>query len=390
MATNELNGQDDLSNAPASEVSEIPDSAMQAITEKMSDVFGKADDKDRSEMGLSGGKTTPKDTKDVELDAREQRRQSVVKKEQQEDLEDEGLTDPNSPEGIDPKAEKNIAEAKVETDKAKVEAAGAAPETPALDPTLRLAANQLGWSDEKIDKFLKADAELAQETFENLADTYTNLSRQLIGGNASQVAPGTQPQITTAQPQVEASPLDKLLSPAALATFAETNGQEIVDLFLKPFAAERKALTDQVKELTAFVEVSQRRAVAQEAGGVMSGLAKTFGDLYGVDTTKLSLVQQQARQNLANVADQIRAGAKQQGHELSVTEAINRAHLIVSADHRQQVSRKQVTEQVRSRSKQITAKPSQRSNPTLTGVKSDTTAAEAYQRRAAELGIEIG
>lgn len=365
----------DSIEAPASEVPEIPDEAMQAITEKIDEVFAKGENDVNAE---------PSNEK---LPAGEIARQQSVKKEQAEELDEEGLTGNDDPEGHGKKdetpAEKEDEGKPGEGDETPAE------ETPALDPNLRFVAQQFGWSDEKIDKLLKADAELAQDTFSNLSDAYLNLSRQMLPQADSQVNPGTQPGSTTAQPQATTSPLDTLLSPKALAEFAEANGEEIVEKFLKPFAQERQALKQEVQELKGFVEIQQRRAVATEATTVLEKLSGQFADLYGKDTLQLSDPQKQARTNLAGIADQLRAGAKMQGRELSVTEALNRAHLIVSAGNRQQAVRKQVTEQVQRRSKQITAKPTQRRNPATAGGRSDATAIEAYNRKAAELGLEV-
>jgi hypothetical protein len=374
-----MQDNDNLNEAPASEVPEIPDAAMQAITEKIDEVFSKGDN------DIAGQLSTEKE----EVPAREVARRQSVQKEQAEELDEEGLTGADDPEGHGkpeetPKEGEDAEEGEPADDKD-----GQTAEAPTLDPNLRFVAQQFGWSDEKIDKLLKADPELAQDTFTNLSDAYTNLSRQMLPQGDSQGLPGTQPGSMTAQQQATTSPLDTLLSDKALAQFAEANGEEIVEKFLKPFAQERQALKAELSEMKAYVEVQQRRAVATEATTVLEKLSGQFADLYGKDTLQLSDPQKQARTNLAGIADQLRAGAKSQGRELSVSEALNRAHLIVSAGHRQQAVRKQVTEQVQRRSKQISAKPTQRRNPTTAGGRSDAAAIEAYNRKAAELGLEV-
>lgn len=248
------------------------------------------------------------------------------------------------------------------------------PSTPAVDPNHREVAHQFGWTDERIDKLAAADPQLAADTLQALADTYTNLSRQYLQP-AAPVQPAPQYQQPPAPQQ--ASGLDVLFSPEQLRQFAETNGQEIVDKFLKPFAAERSAMQQEVARLTGFVQAQERQAVAAEANTAFAELSKVNGDLYGKDTA-FSAVQKFAREQVAQVADQLRAGAKLQGRDLSVSEALKRAHLVLTGDRKTAEGRKAVTEQVQKRAKQITARPTQRrSERPGAPVKSDAKATDA-------------
>jgi hypothetical protein len=312
------------------------------------------------------------------------------KQEAQDELVEEGLIDGNNPDGKPADGEEATAEEGEEQAEEQSAEGEEKPDdkTPRLDPNLRFAAQEFGWTDEKINKLLTTDPELAEETFQRLADTYTNLSRQLLNPGTQQVA-GSQETVTPAQPG-PLSPLDGLLSPKALAEFAEVNGEDLVEKFLKPFAQERQALMGEVKELKAYVEVQKRQFIAQEAQGTMTKLSDKFGEVYGVgDKTTWTQTQQTARATLANIADQIRAGAKLQGVEMSVTDAINRAHLIVTADSRTADGRKQVKEQIQKRSKSITAKPTTRRATASASPRSDSAALEAATRKMAELGMEV-
>lgn len=375
MTENEANGQSELSETSNGVSAE----SMKTITDKINETFNGVTEADLAE--------TAEPTEKPVVSARETARRQSVKQEQADELDEEGLTTVNDPEGH---GENKDEKTEVEGEAVEPVVEETTEELPTLDPNLRFVATEFGWTDDKINKLLKVDPELAQETFSRMADAYTNLSRSMLNPNGPQVAPGThQNAAPAAQPQATVNPLDALFSADSLKQFAESNGQEMVDKFLKPFAEERQAMQKSMNTLQAYVEVQERRAVASEATTVVSKLSEKFGDLYGKDSLQLSEAQQTARRNLGGIADQIRAGAKQQGRELTVTEALNRAHLIVSADHSRQAVRKDITEQVQKRNKQITAKPSQRRNPVSVNAKSDDQATDAYLRKAAELGIEV-
>jgi len=61
----------------------------------------------------------------------------------------------------------------------------------------------------------------------------------------------------------------------------------------------------------------------------------------------------------------------------------------VAADHRQAEARKAIASQVQKRAKSITAKPSNKRSPVGLGVRSDETAAAAYEKMASELGLDL-
>jgi hypothetical protein len=257
----------------------------------------------------------------------------------------------------------------------------AAEQTPKLDPYLRYIAGENGWTPEKIDKLYKADPELAQQTFQSIADSYTALSRQYVQPG-SPVAPGTQ---ATTPAQTDASPtpnLDKFM--ADLAAFSEANGEDM-GRFAKLVNDE---LATPLKAMIAQNVVREQELIREQSVSAFNGVRKDFGDFYGPENGNLSPGQQQARADLATLADQIRAGAKAQGRDVSIKDAISRAHAVITADIRQAAARREVASQVQKRSKQITAKPTQRRNPRTAGSRSDEAAMAAYEQAAAQIGHE--
>lgn len=304
------------------------------------------------------------------VSAKETARRASVAQEEKDELEQEGVLEDG--ETVEPEAEVETGEdVAIPAEEAAVESA--------VDPNHRFAAQQFGWTDEQIDSFAKANPELAASTFTNLLGAFTNLSRQAMPATAQRLP---QQQQTT-QPQAPVSRLDTLY--ANLKNFAEENGDTMVEQLLKPLHEE---VIIPFRQIQAELAVAKTQAVRSEVNTVVADLAKQFPTVYGSEKT--TLVQQQTRQQLYQMADQFRAGANLQGKEMSVSDALKRAHLVLTADQRIAEGRKQVVQQVQKRNKSITARPTQRRTPSAMGVsKGNDAAAEAYERRAHELGIEI-
>jgi hypothetical protein len=366
-----MQGDESLDTAEATpESTGVP----QDVIDKIDSVFSQASAEDADVGGGEPKPVTPDPRKN------EARRVARVKAEQAEELDEEGKTGPNNPEGLEEAGDEdpNVTATETEEKVPAAEQTETPPASESLDPFLRYAAQQAGMKDDRIDKLFAADPELANETFQTLADAQLNLSRQLAASPAQQATP------PVAQQQAPASKLDDLY--ADLKTFAEENGDAIVERLLKPLKDE---VIEPVRRMQAALEVSQQNAVRAEAQSTLADLSTKFKDVYGEDG-KANPIQQQTRQNLANLADQIRAGAKLQGKEMSVKDALTRAHSIVTADRRDQAVRNQVKEQVQKRSKQITARPTARQTVSQSsGKRTEQTASDAYERRAAELGLEL-
>lgn len=367
-------------NSEVESASEVPDISDDAIQSALDKFYGKASDNDLEEAGVDPDEAA----KERELVKRNIARRKASEAEQRQELREEGL------EGEDELDEESIVngEEEVPALKDKQEADGEEVEekqptqeavaTPKLDPALRyFAASTLGWTDERIDKLVKADPELAAETISNLAASYTNLSRQLL--TAPQQPAGTQQEQQPAQSPT--SKLDQIY--ADLNAFAEANGEELTE-FIKALKSE---LIDPWRAEQAKIEVQKQELNKSEARQTFGKLSTEFAGLYGKQGEARTPEQQKAVADLGEVADQLRAGAKLRGQEMTIADAINRAHLLVSHNYREQAVRKAIKEQVQKRAKGLTAKPTMRQRPAPASGKSKEAAAEALTRKAAELGI---
>lgn len=371
------NDQVDLnSDTPAP--SEVVDAGDDEIQQALDRIYNKATGQELEDAGITAEEAA-KNAKHTRV-KREQR-----KAEQKQELREEGLeTDEEVDEEAIAKGEEDAPIAKdndeIEDENAVDDEVAAAP---ALDPNLRyFASTALKWTDEKIDKLFKADPELATDTIQNLAATYKNLSQQLLQPQTSQVAPVTPAvEKPLAQPASPTSKLDHIY--ANLNEFAEANGEELTE-FIKALKAE---IIDPWRTEQAKIEARTNELSKTEARQTFGTLSTKFTDLYGEQGKARSPEQQTAVADLAEVADQLRAGAKARGQDLSVADAINRAHLLVSHEYTQQTVRKSIKEQVQKRAKGLSARPTQRSNPVLSSGKSREAAKDALTRKAADLGI---
>lgn len=322
--------------------------------------------------------------------ANAQRALNLNRKQQADALIEEGLeTEGGLPPDVEPTLEKtNEADAEQPVD--AEQANDAAPAD--LDPNLRFVAQFYGWDDAKIDRLFAADPEMAEHTFGQLLTTFQAMSRQqgVQAPSGQRMQPGTPG--AAQQPALQVSQLEQLF--ANPKAFADANGEQLGQLLVgiqREVYQPLKTALQQVAQIQAEYMVQKQQAVASEATNATGNLAQKFPDVYGNDPAKLNFFQQQTRQNLFTVADQIRAGAYQQGKEMSVTDALNRAHLIVTAGKQDASARQQVRQQVTQRSRKMTARPTQRTNPAGRGVaQGDQAATDAYRTRAAELGMEIG
>lgn len=248
-----------------------------------------------------------------------------------------------------------------------------------LDPSLIQAAKRNKWTDEQIDRLVKADPELAKQTFGNLHGAYNDLSQQYARLAAAgqqrpqqQQQPGAQQQQPPAQQQTPAG-LDALY--AKLEEFAKNNGSELVDQLIKPLYAE---VIQPFRQMQAAYATQQRAAMASEINNVFKGFGDHWKDTYG-EAGKLNAQQNEARFTVARMADQIRSGANLQGIEMPVGEALDRAHALFTADRQQQAARQEIAGQVQRRSKAISARPTQRRNAGQDGARGDKAALAAVQ-----------
>lgn len=260
-------------------------------------------------------------------------------------------------------------------------------EQPTLDPILRHAAHRAGWSDDEIDELAKASPDVAERQFRRVLDAYNDLSRRY--GQFGQQPPQQQPpqpprQQSQDAPSTEQDLLGRLYGgPEKVAELKEKYGPEMFDELLRP-------MLQPVQEMMGHYQAQQDQAVAREVNGFFGDLPETFGDLYGSNDKGFDEKQREMRLKVCEQADIIHDGAMRQGIDLPIRECLERANMMVAAEHLGSLERKRILSEARKRSKQRTRKPSQRggSSGRDANKRSDKAAMEAYARRAKELGID--
>jgi hypothetical protein len=302
---------------------------------------------------------------------------------------DEGSDNDEKPEAVKPKQQ---------VKPGKQEARGeATPTETTLDAALRHAAKRAGWSDDEIKQALELNPDAAVRQFEKLHSSYNDLSKryaelgqQRVNPAAGQQPPAPKPaasgkDATSPADAPTASSLDALFTPKALEEFGNNNGEELVEKLLKPLHAE---VIQPLREMKAWYEAQQREVLRKEVDLVFKGWEGDFADLYGTGGT-LTKEQLDNRSKVALLADQIGAGAAAQGIELSVSDALERANALFTADRRAEIERKQLTSRVVKRSARLTARPTQRKIARTVGdgaPKGDAAAIEAVKSFWSERG----
>jgi hypothetical protein len=248
-----------------------------------------------------------------------------------------------------------------------------------------VAAQLGGWKQQDIEDFIVSNPVLARVTFSNMAAGYNNLSLQYAQAARQGIAPTQQLQQAAATTQAQMSALDELLAkPEKLKALADTAGEELMKNFIKPLLDERKAAVEDRQ----FIAGLRREALVREINTSIEDLAKGgFEGFYG-KTAETTQQQHDNRFKVGQVADQIRAGAQMQGVNMSIKDALNRAHLIVTADQVKAQVRKEITATVKRRATQITARPTTRATSSgQSGNRGDMAAIAAVEAFMSERGM---
>jgi len=239
------------------------------------------------------------------------------------------------------------------------------------------AAVHRGATEEYIQELAKAHPAMAKRMCAKaLADT-NNLSTQF-----SEL--GKKLQASTP----DAAPEPKKVEPLDLSALEAEYRDEPVLGVLKQLAEQNHALA-QAEADRATAAAVQKAETREEAAAAAEDAAtsqqittfftdskmKAYGEFYGVtpenDNTWAALTMGQTEQRMAVVeqAALIHAGAESQGQEMSVPDALELAHLSISTPVQEEVIRKKISTQLKTREKGITLKPGTGTKVVATGGK---------------------
>lgn len=410
-------------NAEISDAQVSPDLESK-VQESLDDAFGGVDkdalDKEAPADSQESDRTSTKDADvaDEGYTTVRQHRRRVRKRGRSEDDDSGWEESPRDPIHDDDPGEGD------ETGEAAGEAAGEEPEpTPAegdqtpdeIPPYLLEAARRRGWTDDRIQRLTQADPELARETFEQLHQDANDLSRRYAEiGRAMQGQPPQQ----TGQPapqQPGQPPVQGYQTPAPGSQFQQPqwpqqNGvpgqqpgqqpmaqqgqqqppQQQGNILLPEFELPKELLENldedfktgfvdklqnhmqQVNQVInnvvaqheQYIQERQREMLYQQIDQFFDG-RKGYEKLYGSGKERNALTQDELQQRMEVVqqADAIRAGAAFQGRQLTVAEALEMAHNLVTSQHQRETARRDIQGQLRKRERQATVRPTHRSGP---------------------------
>lgn len=241
------------------------------------------------------------------------------------------------------------------------------PEPSTLPAAWRRSAKARGWSDEEIDRFWKADTELASKTFEpmhasRVAETneWASLGRAARDQQQSQQAPPVEPK-----PAAPAVPSAGSLSLVDVEKLTEQYGnEELVNLIAGPVNEVIRRMNETLPIINQGVEAvqqAQRATLSRQLDAFFGGEdMKSYVDAYGESFDSLTQEQQDRRFKVVEMADALMYGAAQQHRKLPIDEALTLAHEASSSDLQEKAIRTKIKKSVTKRSRGRTLKPSQR------------------------------
>lgn len=230
------------------------------------------------------------------------------------------------------------------------------------------AAIHCKWSEEDIKELAKVNPVLAKKTCAKFLESTNDLSKKFSELGKTQV---------TKEPEskVESKPEQKLEKKTIdfTALEKEYENDPIVGV-LKQVVEQNNTLADEVNTLRSSgslneskadkAQVQEDAAIAQQIDGFFNRPdVVEYEGVYGKvekdskDWDDLTQGQIKKRWSLVEQANLILLGAQQQGMEMPMDEAFERAHLLVTEDVREQTIRKQIKAKTVKRAKSITFEP---------------------------------
>lgn len=389
------------------------------IQDALDDAFGGVDDSDREggeeATDQSAGEPGRGDDDGDAVTVREHKRRRAPKRKEKAPPpkrsqwgEDEGTE-----AGREDAAEEDDDEGAEAPAKSKPDASEAAADTEddddgeptspygSVEPRLVNAAKRRGWSDDRIRRLVKADEDLAIDTFEQLLEDANNLTREYAAiGRQVQSANGQTPPPPQDQAGDPGQPAQDQQTPYGQGQLpvqqgqqpqagqvpqgqAQQNGQQqggllpkfqfqeeqtqgldegFTQSILQPIQEHMDRIGQVLNNVVAghdrFIQERQEEILYQQIDSYFDKLSGDFGDLYGKGArSELPKETLENRRRVVREADAIRYGAMAQGRNLSVSEALEMAHNLVSSPHRDQAARRKITDGLNKRQSQVTLQP---------------------------------
>ena len=216
-----------------------------------------------------------------------------------------------------------------------------------------------------------------------LTAQYAQIGRQRMQGGEQPPARGEAPARQPAQGKPK-SFIEGLYGSERLEAARERYGDSFIPDVLEPLVAP-------LQEMYQHFEDQRAQALGNQVESFFSGLPQEFESMYGKQGSR-NKAHIEVMKQVGTMADEIMAGATLRGVEMPIGEALSRAHAYYAGDFIETLARKRVTQQVKTRNRQITQQPTQRraAGGVVEGRKNLQSAMAAYAEKAAELNYDVG
>lgn len=226
----------------------------------------------------------------------------------------------------------------------------------------------------QLDKMFKGIGHTLAEKGRAARAAATAVANQ--AGNGAQ-PPGTQNQ----QQQQQNQPLLKLDS----SLFGEEATQAL-NAAVAPIFQQLQAVTQALNESRQSQAVQERDALRRNVDDLFSTMAENHA-AYGKGSVKsLKTEQVEARKATLKLADDIWYGARSEGQEMSVVDAIQMAHNALTADQQVKNAKQNIAKQIGQRRNSFSARPSQRQTIDQK-MSADERATKAWNEGAKAIGL---
>ncbi len=225
-------------------------------------------------------------------------------------------------------------------------------DSPMLPSGHRRAALARGYTNEEIDFYLEQKPEEATARFGNIYtdwqkdnSEWSDRGRRLMQDNK-----------TTSEDGDSVKPIEALGHLDTEKLIEEHPGSEdLIKSLVAPLNGVIDRVNHTVEQLTGsqeFLQKTEQNALQVSIDEFLgSDDMKSFADTYGAIDGQLTDTQQKSRMELFGQADEISTGAKDHGRDITVHEALERAHAILSQGTRDETIRQEIRDSMTKRTK---------------------------------------
>jgi len=247
---------------------------------------------------------------------------------------------------------------------AEAEAAGQEADSPTLPAAYRRSLLASEWTDKEIDDFFVSNPDGAMVFAEKVHRTRNAQTAQFAAAGREAQAQAQRTNAPEAPPPEMPGGFERIDTDALIDKFG--GNEEVIAAIAGPMNKVIDQMNVALPKINANVEASEntrRQSLGQAIEDFFTGAdMKSFAGIYG-DSSADSLAvptddQQQSRDKVLETADAIMTGARMQGRQLTVPEALTMAHDSLSVEYRTEVARTELKTKVKKRASGVTLKPS--------------------------------